>query len=269
MEPSEVSTASPSPTSGRQLRVAITIGALVAILLRLVFPTLFERIDFVTVALLVVASIPWLSPFVSKISIPGVIEAELRELKREFQETKEEVASVSEIALRSQDIVLLSGAEATEDASKQTGSPELLVELAKEYVSIRGSMPSGSLRTSAMDELFGRMLKQASKLGSNWREHIQLLQSGDSGQQLSGIAYAYAFPAATEISALIGAVEDAKQPFVQYWGLRAIQRALEADGPFSVKDVERLQRLPSAFSPGTDRFLMASSIGRSLRQKRR
>ncbi|MER9407369.1 hypothetical protein NKI36_25385 [Mesorhizobium caraganae] len=254
--------------STKTLQIGITISALIAILLRLIFPTLFERIDFVSVALLVVAAIPWVSPLISKISIPGVIEAELRELKREFEETKEEAASASEIALRSQNIALLSTTE-VKDGRSSRGSSAKLVSLAKEYTAVRASMPGNPLRTSRMDELFGKMVKEARNLGPQWKEYAKLLRSDDGGDQLSGIAYAYAFPAEVEVNVLIDTVENSQQRFVQYWGLRAIQRALDADGLFSVKDAERLHSLPSAFSSGTDRFIIASGISRNLRNKQR
>jgi hypothetical protein len=250
--------------SHRGLRISITAGALVAIVLRIAFPTLFERIDSISVALILIAAIPWLSPIISKISIPGLIETELRELKQDVREAKDEVASVSKIAFRSQDIALLSGAERRFEIANRDGSVQRLVELAKEYAAVRGSMPSGPARTAAMDKLFGQMLQEAGRLEGNWPQHNEALRSKEAGEQLGAIAYAFAFPAAVDFSGLIESVEIARQPFVQYWGLRAIQRAVDVGVGYSLKDAERLRILASAFRPGTDRFLIANSISRAL-----
>ncbi|CAN7576956.1 hypothetical protein [Mesorhizobium sp. LjNodule214] len=264
MEPNATT---PIAASHTRLRIAITAGALIAVVLRITFPALFERIDSVSVALIVVAIIPWLSPIVSKISIPGLIETELRELKQEVQEAKDEVASASKIALRSQDIALLSGAERGLGATNRDGSVQSLVELAKDYAAVRGNMPSGPARTTAMDKLFGQMLQEAGRLERNWPQHNEALRSKEAGEQLGAIAYAFAFPESVDFSGLIESVEIAKQPFVQYWGLRAIQRAVDVGVEYSVKDVERLRILASAFRSGTDRFLIASSISRALDKK--
>lgn len=255
--------------SHKRLRIAITIGALAAVLLRILFPALFERIDSVSVALIIVAVIPWLSPIISKIAIPGLIEAELRDLKQEVQETRDEAASASKIALRSQDLALFSGAEAEQglDTAGRDGSVQSLVALAKNYAAVRGSMPSGPARTAAMDRLFGQMLQEASRLGRNWPGHNEALRSKEAGEQLGAIAYAFAFPEAADVSALIETVENTKQPFVQYWGLRAIQRAVDAGVAYSLRDVERVRTLASAFGSATDRFLIASSISRALEKK--
>ncbi|RUV32152.1 hypothetical protein [Mesorhizobium sp. M7A.F.Ca.MR.148.00.0.0] len=118
-----------------------------------------------------------------------------------------------------------------------------------------------------MDKLFGQMLQEASRLGRNWPQHNEALRSKEAGEQLGAIAYAFAFPEAVDISGLIEAVEIAKQPFVQYWGLRAIQRAMDVGVAYSVKDAGRLRILASAFQAETDRYLIASSISRALEKK--
>jgi hypothetical protein len=259
--------ASLSVGPGGRLRWAIPVVAFIFIVLRLISPGLAGRVDFVTVALLVVAAIPWASAYISKISIPGVLEAELRELRQQVQQTQEQAQSASKIAIRSQDTVLFSGAKTDSRTLQKNHSAEHLADLGKQYVDLRRRMPGGSARTAAMDELFGKMLKEATYLGNDWKEHKTWLRNEDAGQQLSAIAYAYAAPDAADISALIDTVESSKQPFVQYWGLRAIQRSLDADSPFSLKDVERLLHLQAALPAGTDRVLLAGSINRTIKSK--
>jgi len=62
------------------LRWAITVGALLIAIAHLVWPTV--RIDAVTLALLVVALLPWLAPLVKSVELPGGLKVELQDLQR-------------------------------------------------------------------------------------------------------------------------------------------------------------------------------------------
>ncbi|RUV93019.1 hypothetical protein EOA75_15380 [Mesorhizobium sp. M1A.F.Ca.IN.022.07.1.1] len=120
-----------------------------------------------------------------------------------------------------------------------------------------------------MDQLFSEMLQEVGRLGKNWTEHSSALRSADPGQQLGAIAYVFKFPDTSKIGELIDVVENTTQPFVQYWGLRAIQRAVDEGAEYSISDLERLRRVGAIFGSGTDRYLLANSIVRTLDQKRR
>jgi hypothetical protein len=63
----------------RGIRIAISVIALVIAVLHVAVPTL--RIDGVTLALIVVAALPWLSPLVRSVALPGGFKVELRDVK--------------------------------------------------------------------------------------------------------------------------------------------------------------------------------------------
>jgi len=61
-----------------RLRIIITFVALFGILLHMVFPCLI--IDNITLGLLLIAMIPWLSPFLKSLELPGVLKVELQDI---------------------------------------------------------------------------------------------------------------------------------------------------------------------------------------------
>jgi hypothetical protein len=63
----------------RQIRVFISGGALLFVVLHLLWPNL--KIDAVTISLLVLAAIPWITPFLKKLELPGGVKIELRDAK--------------------------------------------------------------------------------------------------------------------------------------------------------------------------------------------
>lgn len=60
------------------LQKTITISSVILIITHLLFPVI--AIDFVTVTLLAIAVIPWLSPLFKSIGLPGGMSAEFRDL---------------------------------------------------------------------------------------------------------------------------------------------------------------------------------------------
>jgi hypothetical protein len=63
-----------------RLRLAITIGAVLVAIAHLVWPHV--KIDMVAVTLLVVAILPWLTPLVKSVELPGGFKIELNQLKK-------------------------------------------------------------------------------------------------------------------------------------------------------------------------------------------
>ena len=62
------------------LKVAVTGIAVVALILRIAFPQL--RIDAVSLGLLALALLPWLSPLIKSAELPGGLKIEFQEVKR-------------------------------------------------------------------------------------------------------------------------------------------------------------------------------------------
>lgn len=63
-----------------KLRFAVTIGALLVAVAHLIWPDV--AVDSVTVALLVVAVLPWLAPLVKSVELPGGLKIELQDLQQ-------------------------------------------------------------------------------------------------------------------------------------------------------------------------------------------
>lgn len=68
------------PTGSRALKGTITLVALVAILARVVWPDL--RLDTVTLGLLALAALPWLSPLIKSAELPGGFKIEFQDVKQ-------------------------------------------------------------------------------------------------------------------------------------------------------------------------------------------
>jgi len=67
-------------TTVNKLRFAVSIGALVLAIVHLTMPAI--KVDAVTVALLVIAVLPWLAPLVKSVELPGGLKIELQDLKQ-------------------------------------------------------------------------------------------------------------------------------------------------------------------------------------------
>lgn len=69
--------------SARKVQYTITLGALLLALAHLIWPSL--TIDVITLALVVIAIIPWLEPLLKSLKLPGGLEVEFKDL----EDTKE------------------------------------------------------------------------------------------------------------------------------------------------------------------------------------
>lgn len=68
-----------SPVLSRRVAIAITAVCALLVLVHLIWPIL--GIDGITVALLVLAALPWLLPFLKSLELPGGVKIELRDAK--------------------------------------------------------------------------------------------------------------------------------------------------------------------------------------------
>jgi hypothetical protein len=77
-------------------RILITTVALVVFVLRLVFPMM--QIDAVSLGLLVVAILPWLSSLIKSVELPGVGKIELQDVKAAVEKVEAPEASAEDQA---------------------------------------------------------------------------------------------------------------------------------------------------------------------------
>lgn len=85
-------------------------------------------------------------------------------------------------------------------------------------------------------------------------------------EQLAAIAWLRNFPAALAPATYIDLIERTSQPFVQYWGLRALAGRLSALGldELSISDRIQLKEIESMMRSGTDRHAQLRRINRKL-----
>ena len=85
------------------ISAAVTLVALTLVVVHLVFPAV--KVDAVTIALLIIAIVPWLAPILKTIELPGGWKFEFRELKEKVeQELRDNSRQVQHIAKRVEEL---------------------------------------------------------------------------------------------------------------------------------------------------------------------
>jgi hypothetical protein len=245
-------------TAEKVLRIFITAVAIVIALIHLAVPTLL--IDSITLALLVIAILPWLSPIIKSIELPGGFKLELQELKKELAEVKGAAQSAENKATFA--------IAQTEPEAKPAISGDAHQEyerLAQTYNEIRAAQKPGDARTRHMTEIVQKMVSLVPQL-KNF-DVLAALSSQDAGKRLSGYAYLYAAPDFSKLPALVHtATQIENQPFGQYWSLQTIDKVLYNKPRNAVVDEsvhESLKNFLARLEPGTDRHYELSRILRA------
>ena len=112
------------------LRWLITAMAIIVALIRLLFPKL--EIDAVSLGLIILALVPWLSPIIRTIEIAGIGKIELQEIKDQVDEIKGAVESANQKAEYAAAPVSRS-----QRARKYLSSGDSLRKLSNKYVKVR------------------------------------------------------------------------------------------------------------------------------------
>lgn len=221
---------------------AVAIGVVVA---HLVWPNL--KIDFVTVALLAVASIPWLRGIVSSVDLPG--GASIKLAARQRAVARDQQATIDAV-------------RAVDTAGKAVPSDEKLAriyELADEYERIREAMPSGGQRTQSMGQIATKIL---SLMPLNYDPDSDLL-SPKAGHRLVAYLSQVADPDARNAEELTRTLTEREGiPYNQSWALRALSRIVENGGADSIssRGVALLRGMRDGLRPGSDRQLLLADL---------
>ncbi|GAA0937428.1 hypothetical protein GCM10009575_049290 [Streptomyces rhizosphaericus] len=232
--------------SGRAGRRRVIVGSVVSCVAiavavtHVLAPDL--KIDSVTVALLVVAVVPWLRDLLDSIELPGGFRLEYaKEVERRIED-----------AHRIADAALVGSGD---DGPEPDGTTALadVRRLAAAYLEVRTSMFSGSARTQRMSGIFARLVRATQRLADpdldGW------LTSPDGGLRLAAYARLYAVPDADALAALTDAVVKEPLAFSQYWGIHALDKVVDAVG---VEDVPPgvVRRLEDCRPRGNDRVAL-------------
>jgi hypothetical protein len=226
--------------------VIVTAVAIAVLVAHLVWPNL--KIDFVTVALLAVASIPWLRGIVSSVDLPGgtsiKLAARQRAVARDQQETIDAVRTVA-------------------TAGKAVPSDEKLVriyELADEYERLREAMPSGRHRTQSMGQIATKVL---SLMPLDNYDPVGDLLSPRAGRRLVAYLSLVADPSARYAEELTRTLTEREGiPYNQSWALRALSRIVEVSGTNSIssRGVAQLRGMRDGLRAGSDRQLLLADL---------
>lgn len=244
----------PKRNSEKRLRVLITIIGVLLIAAHLIWPG--AKIDAITLGLVVLACLPWLSSIIKSIEIPGVGKLELQEIKDQLKENRgaiESVAQKAEFAVAD----TTAGPEAARiaDPALATGGKEILTGQINEYNRLRKDLTSGAQRTTEMTKVVKQMVALAPYLPDF--NVPEALKSGDRGVRLSAYAYLYAQPDFTQLRNLIESISKIEdKPFGQYWGIQALQKVIAKRPPGKPLDMNAIRDLKlfyAGLQAGTDR----------------
>jgi hypothetical protein len=225
---------------------AVTIVALAAVAAHLIWPRL--RIDFVTIVLLAVASLPWLRGIVTSVDLPGGASIKLadrrRAVARDQQETIDAVRAVA------------TAGRAIPPAEKLAQ----IYELAGEYEGIRAAEPSGPQRTESMGQVARKILSLMPL--DNYDPDHDLL-SPRAGRRLVAYLALVADADASHADELTRTLTEREGiPYNQNWALRALSRIVDINGTDSVssKSVAQLRGMRDGLRPGSDRQLLLADL---------
>lgn len=217
------------------IATAVSLLALGVAVAHLVAPDL--KIDNVTVALLVIAIVPWLRELFTSIELPGGLRVEFRDVEQRI----EAVEAMADAALV--------GGEGTGGADDPAALEDVR-RLAAEYLAVRADMRAGSARTQRMNGIFARLVRTTQRLAAP--DLADWLASSDGGLRLAAYARLYAVPDAAALRPLADAVTDEPLAFGQYWGIRALDKVVDLVGPDEVPS-QVVRRLEDCRPNGADR----------------
>jgi hypothetical protein len=116
--------------------------------------------------------------------------------------------------------------------------PEDAKTLLDQYQTIRATEPSGDKRTFEMTVIMNKLIALMNDVKEFPVE--MAFDSKDEREHLSGVAYLYANPDTGKLDALIHAMINEEQPFIQFWGIQAIGNIVKAAGNKVTNETNRL-----------------------------
>ena len=211
----------------KKLRFLITLTSLLVALGHLIFPTV--AIDFVTVALLVIAVLPWLAPIVKSVELPGGLKIQLQDMEKVTKELLRadfmvqpatnnmrfegrapapKLEATAEAKLEAE---VMSRAEVAVEALRNVSGTDANLALVgfrieiekrlREYARFKGLEPSG--RISAIVRELGRRELLPSKVGLALEELIRLGNLAAHGVSVEPQAAEWVFDQGPEVLAVL------------------------------------------------------------------
>ena len=241
----------------RRIGVAVSSAATALALVHVILPDL--KIDNTTVALLVIAVVPWLGDLFHSIELPGGARLEYRQLEERIGAAEERATRLDQEvdgAAATARVALAAAGVPDRDTAGEEDDPragEELGRLVAEYTRVRESMPSSPARTARQEHVFAEMLKVAPRVRD--LDVDAMLGSEEPGERLAAVARLYVLPDTTKLDGLVDAVLREEVPFLVHWGANVLERLVSEKGAEEVPigAVRRLRAGLRALPADSDR----------------
>jgi len=252
------------------LTVAIVLAILIFLIIRLKKPEM--NLDITFTALVVLATVPWLAPFVSSLKV-GDLEFQFQKMQEQvdqnIKQTEKNTTQIRETTTEVTTAVLQPSGPGLIPSTDigPSASPSLLTsptethrqydELAREYAELR-TLRSGLIRTAKMTAVANQMVDLIRRYGtetsgrSDWDPKASVpayLDSELASDRLKGVCILYASPEFKFLSDLITALErevaqtwGKSQHFLEYWEILAIGKVID-NRQISDRERQRLNKL--------------------------
>jgi hypothetical protein len=135
--------------------------------------------------------------------------------------------------------------------------------IADEYRWLRGTMPSGARRTTAMTRLVERARRLAEEREFDPVEVARWLRDGTDEQRVTALAMMQARRELRDADALLAAVREPRSPFEHYLALELALAMLDDLDPARrsrLADILTVHRTSGTFATGPDRRLLSTAI---------
>jgi len=238
----------------RRTPVALWVLSAVALTLAATHVLWPDRVDILTVAILLVAGLPWMPRIFEHIELPGGWKLQFRQIQERLDRTESTAhAALSAVA---------EGAEAVTDPSAvPLGS---VADLATEANRVRTEV-EGRAQSDAFSQLIGKMMVRT--VADATFDAVAALRLSDPGMRLAGYAYMYVRRDPAAFAELVDALVDRENTALgQYWALQAVRRTLGRVDPAALPAdlAVRLAALRAELPEGSSRRAELEEILRRL-----
>lgn len=243
----------------KRLIISITLSCIVVA--RYFFPDRFKNFDETSLLLIGMAIVPWVIPMISSLEIPGVLKAEINNVRK----TANTALNVAQDSKSKADEAYISS-DINTSSTEYLNASERLESLSLEYVKIRSENRKGLHRTSRMTNIFRGMAHTARSLGDKWDIAKEWIKQDDDGKNLSAIAYYYNFPGSADFDSIIECIKKSGQPFIKYWALITLKRKISIEGidSLSHNNINDLRIISSSTPKNTDRKRLLNIINDTI-----
>jgi len=226
----------------RYTALAVTVIAVLAAAAHLMWPHI--ELDAVTVTLLVIAVVPWLSEIFDGITFPGGGGVQFRHLTARVEEVQTAAARLERAVEGAADTsqIALTAAQERTSGELRADPGEAVDRLAADYLNLRQSLPAGWERTRLMQQLFGELVRETARIPdpplASW------LGSKNGGLRLAAYTRLFLDPDPRHLDALLDAVLKDEFAFNVSRGIRALENIIDVIGPEQIR-VGTVHRLRS------------------------